>query len=586
MRRWEIERGLPVYRTPGSGRGVVYAFTSELEEWLRRPQSQGSQSVDSDLRRAAGAVVPDESAATHGETGRTTDRWRSQALPWALAGVFVITVSAGIYSYRQTARFKTLAATQQPKAPTRDTYVGSDSIAVMPFTNVRRDASAEYLSDGITESLIGNLAHVPHMKVRSRDSVFRYKGKDLDVPTLASQLGVSILVTGRVMVRGDNIEIGTELTDARDNTEIWGQKYSGRSADLISLQQKMAGDIAEKLHSTLSSTEKQQVTNQGTEDAEAYALYLKGRYAWNKRTRRDLESAISYFNQAIAKDPSYALAYSGVADTYSVLPNFGGNPAEDFPKSNAAARKALELDPALARPHAVLGMNETEYDWDFAGGEAEFKKAIELDPNDATSHQWYAEKLSDLGRHDEALAEIDRAHQLDPLSPVITRVVAGTLVDAGRHDEGIAVCKRLSQENPSLPLAHDCLAYAYWAKRMYPQVVEEWKTYGQLTGNPDDLEFGAALEQGFQSSGWKGALTQAASNLQVRRKTGYVSPARIARFYADLGDKGQAFQWLDVAYQEHDRVLIGLNIWPQSDNLRSDPRFVELANKVGLPKTR
>ena len=208
---------------------------------------------------------------------------------------------------------------------------------------------------------------------------------------------------------GGTIEINTELTDVRDNTEIWGHRYTGKRADLISLQQQMAGDIAGQLRSKLSSSERQQVARQGTQNPEAYDLFLKGRYAWNNRTYSELEKAIADFNQAITKDPGYALAYSGLADAYAVLPNYGGNQNEDFPKSNAAARKALDLDPTLAHPHAVLGSNEMQYDWDFAGGEAEFKKSFELDPNDATAHQWYADDIGMIGgREQEALAEINR----------------------------------------------------------------------------------------------------------------------------------------------------------------------------------
>ena len=299
----------------------------------------------------------------------------------------------------------------------------------------------------------------PQLKVKSRNSVFRYKGKDVDVQKVGNELGVSALVSGRVVPRGDNIEVSAELTDVRDNTEIWGQHYSGKSADIISLQQQIAGDIAEKLRSKLSTSEKQQVTKQGTQNPEAYELYLKGRYYWNKRTPSDLDTAISYFNQAIAKDPGYALAYSGLADAYSVLPNYGGTPSEDYPKSNAAARKALELDATLAHPHAVLGSNEMEYDWDFAGGEAEFKKAFELDPNDATAHQWYAEDIGMIGgREQEALAEVNRAHQLDPLSPIISTEVGVVHILARQYDEAIAVCKKVANENPTFALAHYCLA--------------------------------------------------------------------------------------------------------------------------------
>jgi TolB-like protein len=605
VRRWEIERGMPVHRVPGNARGVVYAFTYELEEWLQRPQSQqeplaapdaSGPVVGSALVRDLGAdaSVPDFPPSRDPETDRSPERVasgvgnlraHSQLLLWLMAGTLAVAVFAGVYSYRQTARFAARAAAQQPTSNPRNPHLGPDSVAVLPFTNARGDAGTDYLSDGITEALIGNLAHLPLLKVRPRDAVFRYKGKDVDLRTIGSNLGVSVLVTGRVMSQGDNIEVSAELTDVRNNAEIWGRHYTGTSANIISLQQQLAGDIADKLRSTLSTTERQNVTNQGTQDPEAYSLYLKGRYAWNNRNFPKLQTAISYFNQAIAKDPSFALAYSGIADAYSVLPNFGGNPSEDSPKSNAAARRALELDPTLAHPHAVLGNNEMQYDWDFAGGEAEFKKAIELDPNDATAHQWYAENLGTIGgREPEALAEINRAHELDPLSPIITRVKGSVLVSARKFDEAIAICKELENDDPTFALAHDCLGWAYWGKHMYPEMVEEWKTYSLLTGNRRDVEFGNAIERGFQSGGWRGALTHAAAFFEAQRAIGYESPLQIARYYADLGDKERAFQWLDIAYREHDWLLEGLNTLSQLDPLRSDPRFAELVRKVGLPK--
>jgi serine/threonine protein kinase len=460
-----------------------------------------------------------------------------------------------------------------------------NSLAVLPFTNAGGDINSDYLSDGVTESLIENLAHVPGLKVKSRNSVFHYKGKDVDVQKVGNELGVSALVIGRVVPRGDNIEVSADLTDVKDSTEIWGQHYNGTSADIISLQQRIAGDIAEKLRSKLSSSEKQQVTNQGTQNPEAYQFYLKGRYAWNKRTTADLAAAISYFNQAIDKDPSYAFAYLGLADAYTVLPTYGGSPSEDFPKSNAAARKALELDPTLARPHAVLGSNEFEYDWDFSGGEAEYKKAVELDPNDATLHEWYACDIGMTGgREKEALAEINRAHRLDPLSPVLSTYVGIVDVFGRRYDEAIDACKKVTQDDPAFALSHYCLAQAYWGKRMYPQVIEEWKSYGKLADDRNESEFASALDQGFRAAGWKAALTNGIEVRQAQRKTGYSSAAVIGGLYSDLGDKDRAFQWLDTAYRERDYWLIGLRTNFLYDPLRSDPRFPEIEQRVGLPR--
>jgi eukaryotic-like serine/threonine-protein kinase len=461
---------------------------------------------------------------------------------------------------------------------------GIDSIAVLPFVNESGQANTDYLSDGITETLIDNLARIPQLKVKSRNSVFRYRGNDVDVQKVGAALGVSALVTGRIMLRGDDVEISAELTEVRDNDEIWGQRYSGKSADVIPLQQQIAGDLAQQLRPKISSSQKQQVARQGTQNPEAYQLYLKGRYAWSKRTYADLLSAVSYFNQAIAKDPGYALAYSGLADVYTVLPGYGGNPADDYPKGDAAARKALELDPTLARPHADLATNECEQ-WDFADCAAEFKKALQLDPNDATIHQWYAESLTGMsGREEEAVAEARHARELDPLSPMIGYAVGATNIWARHYDEAITVCTELANDNPTFSLAHRCLANAYWGKRMYPEVITEWKITAKLSGDRRDAEFASALEQGFRSDGWKGALTKAIETREAQRKAGYSSAYEIAELFGDLGEKEQTLRWLETAYQERDRQMPGLQLDPSFEFIYSDPRFAELVRRVGLPQ--
>jgi tetratricopeptide (TPR) repeat protein len=380
------------------------------------------------------------------------------------------------------------------------------------------------------------------------------------------------------------VEVSAELTEVRDNTELWGQHYSGKSTEIIVLEQQMAGDLAAKLRSGMSSSEKQLVTKQGTQNPDAYELYLKGRYAWSKRTAPDLETAISYFNQAIAKDPGYALAYSGLADVYTVFPVYGAKSSDVIPKSNVAARKALELDPTLAHPHAVLAGNYMEYDWDFPGGEAEYKKAFELDPNDATAHQWYGQDLGWIGgREQEALAEVDRAHQLDPLSPIITSNVGLVQTMVRKFDEAIAGCQKLAAENPTFAQAHFCLIQAYWGKGMYPQVVEEYKLMGQVDGNAKDAEFATALEQGFHTGGWKGALTKGIEVRQAQRRASYWSAYDIADLYAGLGKKDEVFRWLNSAYEERDN-LESLRTDFRLDPVRSDPRFAELVRKVGLPQ--
>jgi len=510
------------------------------------------------------------------ESGRTVaipasaEKTRRIGNPWVILAACIAVVGlavAGVWHLRSS------KATQ------------IDSVAVLPFTNVGGDANTDYLSDGITESLIGSLAHVPDLKVKSRNSVFHYKGKDVDMQKIGGDLGVAALVSGRVVPRGDNIEVSAELTDVGDNTEIWGQHYSGKSTEIISLEQQIAGDLAEKLRSNLSTSEKQLVAKQGTQNPEAYELYLKGRYYWNKRTLKDFDTAISYFNQAIAKDPGYALAYAGLADTYTLLPDYGGgNQRENLLKSSAAARKALELDATLAGPHAVLGNNEME-EWNFAAGEAEFKNAFELDPNDATAHQWYAADIGSLGgREQEAIAEMNRAHQLDPLSLEISSEAGAIHFFARQYDEMNAVCKKVVLENPEFVGGHRCLADSYWMKRMYPQAIEESKILGQLSGDLHASEFALALERGFRSGGWNRALMNGIETAKVQYKSGIWSAYDIADLYAQLGDKEQAFQWLNTAYQEHDSSLMSLKTTSSFDLIRSDPRFAELVRKVGLPQ--
>jgi eukaryotic-like serine/threonine-protein kinase len=461
-----------------------------------------------------------------------------------------------------------------------------DSIAVLPFTNAGGDANTDYLSDGVTESIIASLTHVPELKVKSRSSVFRYKGKDVDLQKVGNDLGVSALLSGRVIPRGGgSIEVSAELTDVRDNTEIWGQHYSSKNADIVGLPLQIAGDVAERLRSKLSASEKQKVTKQDTQNPEAYELYLKGRYYWNKRTNPDAQTAISYFNQAIAKDPGYALAYSGLAEAYSLLPVYGGSPSEYYPKASLSARKALQLDPTLARPHVVLGVTEMEYDFDFAGGEAEYKKALELDPSDAIAHSWYAQDLAWIGgREQEAGYEINRARQLDPLSVIIKVNVGEVYMWARQYDKAISECKKVANEDPTFAETHSCLAMAYWAKHMYPQAIEEWKVYGPLSGDPRESDFASAMEKGFGAGGWRGALTKAIEVMQSQRKTSYTSAYRIALLYGELGEKDQAFGWLNTAYQERDTYLESLKTSYELDAVRSDPRFTELVRKVGLPQ--
>ncbi len=462
-----------------------------------------------------------------------------------------------------------------------------ESIAVIPFANPGGNADTDLLSDGLTESLISSLAHVPQLKVKSRNSVFRYKGKEIDIQKIGNDLTVDALLTGRVVQHGDTIQVSADLTNVQDNTEIWGEQYERKAADIIALQQQIAGDIAGKLRTKLTGTEKQQVTKQGTQNAEAYQLYVKGRYFWNKRTPADLNTAISDFKQAIDKDPSFALAYAGLADCYVVLSGNGDDPKDLFAKGTAAAQKALELDPSLARPHADLGLAKMQYYWDFSGGEAEFKKAFELDPSDATAHQWLSQSLSYIGgRAPESIEDGNRAHELDPLSPIIAFAQAEAYLFDRQLDKSIEMFKKVRDDNPTFGVAHLGLATAYWEQKKYAPAIQEFIAIAQLMHDKNRTEYAAALDAGFRAGGWPAAAHKAidASVAQYKSRDNYLASYAVAELYADLGDKEHAFQWLNTAYQDHSPSLTYLPTDFTMDSLRSDPRYTDLVRKIGFPQ--
>jgi TolB-like protein/Tfp pilus assembly protein PilF len=464
----------------------------------------------------------------------------------------------------------------------RTTEVAVESIAVIPFVNQNNDPSADWISDGLTESIINNLTQLPNLKVIARSSVFRYKGKEVDPVAVGKELGVRAVLTGRMMKRDDTMLISAELIDIRDNKQLWGEKYQRKLADMLSVQREIASEITNNLRPTLSGVDRSLAEKQYTANAEAYQLYLKGRFYWNKRTPPDFEKAIGFFQQAIDQDPNYALAYSGLADSYALLTAYTAEQSDVvMPKAKEAALKALELDNRLAEAHASLGQVAAYYDYDFPTAEREYRRALELNPNYATAHQWLAEHLSTMKRFDESLAEIKRALELDPMSLIINRIYADILVDARRYDEAIAQFQKTVELEPKFPTTYFFLGRAYEAKGMYDDAVRAYNKSGALSGFPPDQL--AKMNEAYARAGWKGYV-QAVLDYALKDRKSRTPAFVMAGYYTRLGQKEEAIAWLQKAYEQRDFRMTMLSVDFGFDSLRSDPRFVDLVRKIGLPE--
>jgi TolB-like protein/Tfp pilus assembly protein PilF/predicted Ser/Thr protein kinase len=451
-----------------------------------------------------------------------------------------------------------------------------ESIAVLPFVNQNNDPEMEYRSDGLTESIINSLAQLPNVRVIARSSVFRYKGKEIDPLAAGKELGVRAVLTGRIMQRGDELTISTELLDVSENKQLWGEQYSEKVSGLLSMQRAIASQITSNLRLKLSGADESRVTKRYTESPEAYRLYLQGRFHWNKRTGESLEKSVEYFSQAIEADPNYALAYAGLADAWFSRGWYRYVvPKEAYEKARSATTRALEIDDGLAESHAILAAIKTTYEWDWQGAEREFKLAIQLNPNYATAHQRYSLYLPITGRFDEAITEAKKARELDPLSLPANENVGDILYLARRYDEATEQLRKTLELDPNYGVAHGTLAKVYDAKGMYESALDE-----RMKGAPPETV--AQMKKIFASSGVRGVWQFRLERALERAKREYVSPADIALFYARIDDKDQAFAWLEKALAERSILFNYLVADARFDNLRTDPRFADLLRRVGL----
>jgi len=455
-----------------------------------------------------------------------------------------------------------------------------ESIAVLPFVNVSNDPKTEYLSDGITESLIDSLSELPNIAVISRNTVFRYKGQPSDPQKVGRDLHVQAILTGRLIQSGDELMISVNLEDVQNSRQIWGDQYNRKLSSLISVQREIASDIYGRLRPALVGEEKKLLSKRPTENAEAYQLYLQGLFYWNKGAAADFKTASDFFTQAVQKDPRYALAYAGLADTYSLMGNYGYLSSSDaWPKAQAAAMQALGIDSTLPEAHTSLGVVKEHFEWDWPGAERELRRAIELNPNSASAHHWLGEYLTNMGQFEEGLRETRKAQEIDPLSRLINTTMGRQLYLAGQNDPAIEQLRKVLDIDPKFAPARRLLEEVYAQMGKYKEAVAEREKMLSLFGGS---ELAASVEEDFSKSGYRGVLQSWVDGLTEVSKREHVSSYSISEAYMRMGEKEKAIKRMQEAYDEHDSELVSLGVEPVFNPMRSDARFQEILRRMKL----
>ena len=456
-----------------------------------------------------------------------------------------------------------------------------DSLAVMPFVNLGADPNTEYLSEGITENLINNLSQLPNLRVVPRTLVLSYKGKEMDPRKVGQDLRVRAILTGKLVQRGDSLNIQTELVDVGELSQLWGQQYERKFSEILVVQEDIAKQVSEKLRLRPTSAEQKQLAKRYTENTEAYQLYLKGRYYWNRRTAELLQKANEYFQQAIEKDPRYGLAYAGLAQSYALF-NFYEvtSPRESCPRAKAAAMKALEIEETLAEGHAALGWIKMSCDWDWPGSEREFKRALEINPSDGGARVWYGQYLLTMGRLEESVAERRRALQAEPLSLIINAGLGFNLSQAGHQDEAIEQLRKTVDLDPSFVEAHLFLGWVYERKAMFAEAIAELRQALSLSGgNP---RFVGSLGHAYAISGQRKLAEDSLNRLKEQAKERYVTPYDLAVVYAGLREADPTFKYLEMASEDRSYWMCWLRFDPRFDAIHSDPRYQDLLRRMHL----
>jgi eukaryotic-like serine/threonine-protein kinase len=537
----------------------------ELRGATDEARPSGGQEGVSTAQASAAQTATVESARTTSSVEYiiTEIKRHKRGVAIALAAIILLSV-AGIAYYFYSARGGSRAAI--------------DSIAVLPLVNTSGDPNAEYLSDGISEALINSLTELRQWRVVARATAFRYKGREVDAQSVGRELNVRAVLMGKVRQMGDTLNIQVDLVDATTGAQLWGQEYERKVSDVLSIKQAIAREVTEKLRLRLSGGEERQLTTRDTTNAEAYRFYLRGRFFWNKRTTEGIKKAIEEFQQAIDRDPNYALGYVGLADSFLLLDEYGGIPeSETLPKARAAADRALQIDDSLAEGHTSSALIYQRL-WRWGEEEAEFKRAISLNPNYATAHHWFAIYFALKQQFDDALIEIKRAQTLDPLSPVINTTVAEVYLLKNDPDSAIEECKRVIELDPHFPGAHDDLGNAYLKQRRYQEAMTELQKAVELSGGGEGL---SDLGYLYAVTGRRSQALRILKELEEKYARHEAIGMSLAGVYAGLGEKNQAFAWLERDFEQHSGVLPFITYSSMPD-LRSDPRYADLVRRMGL----
>jgi eukaryotic-like serine/threonine-protein kinase len=467
----------------------------------------------------------------------------------------------------------------RPQAKRRSKTI--DSLAILPFVNASRDPQADYLSDGLTESLIYGLSRLPGLRVMARATMFRYKGKELDPQSIGRELGVRAVLAGTLSQRGDALVVHTELVDVDDGSQLWGERYARKLEDILTVEEQIAAEITEKLKLRLTQAQRKKLARRPKVKSEAYQLYLQGRHHWNRRTEESLRKGIELFRQALAADPDYAPAYVGLADSHAILGFYGlVRPRESFPLARTAAEKALELDPDLAEAHASLGYVRHYHDWDWKGSVESYRRAQALNPNYAPAFQWYAVNCVSRGKVEDGVTAMDRALTLDPLSLIINAANGWLLYYCRNYDGAIARCHTALELDPHFPQAHLWLGWALEQRGRYDEAIAEYQEGAtSLAGRAGML---GSLGHAYAAAGRPSEARRVLDELETLARNRHVPPYETALIHTGLGDHDAALTRLEHALEERSVGMAFLRVEPRLDPLRSDPRFATLLEKTGL----